>query len=89
MEGIVCYCHGCSHRGSLWQRKKILFHCDNQAVVDIWESGSARAKETMALLCLMYFSATRYNVNVCVVHIDVANNVIADCLSRFQQDRFK
>ena len=75
--------------GSLWQRKKILFHCDNQAVVDIWESGSTRAKETMALVRLMYFSAARYNVNVCVIHIDGANNVIADCLSRFQQDRFK
>ena len=23
--------------GLYWQRKKILFHCDNKAVVDIWE----------------------------------------------------
>ena len=43
----------------------------------------------MALVRLMYFSAARYNVNVCVVHIDGANNAIADSLSRFQQDRFK
>ena len=34
----------------------------------------------------MYFSATKCNINVCIVHIDGANNVIADCLS---QDRFK
>ena len=70
-------------------KEKILFHCDNQALVDIWESGSTRAKETMALVCLMYFSATRYNVNVCFVHINGVNNVIVDCLSCFQQDRFK
>ena len=43
----------------------------------------------MALVCLMYFSTARYNVNVCVVHIDGSNNVIASCLSCFQQKRFK
>ena len=75
--------------GSRWQRKKILFHCDNFAVVNIWESGSTRASETMALVRLLYFAAARYNINVCIVHIDGANNIIADCLSRFKQDRFK
>ena len=75
--------------GSLWQRKRILFHCDNQAVVDIWESGCTRASKTMALVRLLYFAAARYNINVCIVHIDGANNVIADCLSRFKLDRFK
>ena len=75
--------------GSLWQRKRILFHCDNQAVVDIWKSGSTRASETMALVRLLYFAAAKHNINVCIVHIDGADNVIADCLSRFMQDRFK
>ena len=75
--------------GSLWQKKRILFHCDNQAVVDIWKSGSTRASETMALARFLYFAAARHNINVCIVHIDGANNVIADCLSRFKQDRFK
>ena len=39
--------------GSLWQRQKILSHCDNQAVISIWESGSTCAKETMALVHLL------------------------------------
>ena len=26
--------------GPSWQWQKILFHCDNQAVVDIWKEGS-------------------------------------------------
>ena len=75
--------------GSLRLRKRILFHCDNHAVVDIWESGSTRASETIALVWLLYFAAAKYNINVCIVCIDGTNNVIADCLSRFKQDRFK
>ena len=75
--------------GALWQRQKILIHCDNLAVVAIWESGSTRAKETMALVRLLYYCAARYNINICIVHIAGVNNVIADCLSRFQQDRFR
>ena len=67
----------------------MLFHCDNQAVVDIWKSGSTHASETMALVRLLYFAAAKHNINVCIVHIDGTNNVIADCLSCFKQDRFK
>ena len=74
--------------GALWQRQKILIHCDNLPVVAIWESGSTRAKETMALVHLLYYCAARYNINICIVHIAGVNNVIADCLSHFQQDRF-
>ena len=75
--------------GVLWQRQKILIHCDNQAVVRIWESGSTHAKNTMALVHLLYYCAARYNIYVCIVHIAGVNNDIADCLSRFQQDKFR
>ena len=75
--------------GSPWQRKRIPFHCDNQAVVDIWESGSTRASETTALVRLLYFAAVGHNIDVCIVHIDGANNVIVDCLSCFKQDIVK
>ena len=43
----------------------------------------------MALVCLLYFAAARHNINVCIVHIDGASNVIADCLSHFKWDRLK
>ena len=75
--------------GVLWQRQKILIHCDNLVVVAICESGSTRAKETMALVRLLYYCAARYNINICIVHIAGVNIVIADCLSCFQQDRFR
>ena len=75
--------------GALLQRQKIFIHCNNQAVVKIWESGSTRAKEIMALVRLLYYCAARYNINVCIVHITGVNNEIADCLSCSQQDKFR
>jgi len=89
MEGAICYCYGCSYLG-LWQKQK---YCSTvitkQWLVHIWESGSTCAKETMALVHLLYFSAARYNINVCIAHIAGADNEIADSLSHFQQHRFK
>ena len=41
--------------GPLWAKQKILFHCDNQAVVEIWHKGTTRDSETMALVRLLYF----------------------------------
>ena len=74
---------------ALWQRQKILIHYNNLAVVTMWKSGSTCGKQTMALVRLLYYCAARYNVNICIVHITGVNNVIADYLSRFQQDKFR
>ena len=71
-----------------WQKQKKLFHCDNQAVVDIWKKGSTRAPQTMALVRLLYFYAAYHNLNACMVHVPGVCNDIADSLSRFQMDRF-
>jgi len=75
--------------GSSWSCQKILFHCDNQAVVENWERGSACAPHTMGLVLLLYFCASRYNINVCIIHIPGICNDIADTLSRFQMDKFR
>lgn len=40
-----------------WSGKKLLFHCDNQAVVDIWASGSSWDTLTMHLVRSILFSA--------------------------------
>ena len=52
---------------SLWQPQKILFHCDNQTLVNIWEKGSTKAPIIMALVRL-YFCAARYHIYICVQH---------------------
>ena len=75
--------------GPSWQRQRILFHCDNQAVVDIWKKGSTRAPQTMALVHLLYFCAAYHNLNVCIVHVPGVCNDIADSLSHFQMVRFR
>ena len=81
--------------GHHWQRKKVLFHCDNQSVCDIWHRGSSRSPEVMALVRMLYFCAAKFDINVMIAHIagssnEIAgsSNEIADALSRFQATRF-
>ena len=50
---------------------------------------STKAKETMVLVRLLYYSAAKHNINVCIAHIVGAKNNIAGCLSHFQQVIFK
>ncbi len=75
--------------GNLWSRRKILFHCDNEAVVSIWRKGSSRAKDVMVLVRTLYFTAAHNNFNIAVTHIAGANNRIADALSRFSLQAFQ
>ena len=51
--------------GIYWIKQKIVFCCDNQAVVDIWEKGITHDPYIMALVYLQYFRAAHYNINVC------------------------
>ena len=75
--------------GHQWAKQKILFHCDNKAVVDIWCKGSTRDPGTMALVRLLYFCAARCNINIITTHISSSNNCIAVSLSHFQIHRFQ
>ena len=58
----------------LWAQKRIVFYCDNQAVVSI--INSKRALTLQTLKYNFYFKAFHYND-------------IADSISRFQQTRFR
>ena len=75
--------------GSQWQRRKILAHCDNRTVVDVWETGSSKSPEIMALVRILFFCAAHNSFNICVQHIPGVDNVIADALSRLQVNRFR
>ena len=37
--------------------RKLLVHCDNHAVVDIWSSGTSRSPELMVLVRRLFFVA--------------------------------
>ena len=55
--------------GHQWAEQKILFHCDNEAVVEIFAKGSTHDPETMALVRLLYFCAACYDINVVITHL--------------------
>ena len=76
--------------GHLWSKRKILFHCDNNIVVDIWQKGLlTHCKEIMALIRLLYVCAARHNIHIMITHIAGINNNIADAISRFQMEHFR
>ena len=79
----------CTTWGAHWHRKRILFHCDNQAVVAVWEKGSSRCPHIMALVRALFFTAATHNFHLCIVHIPGINNCIADHLSRLSLQEFR
>ena len=79
----------CNVWGPHWKGKKILFHCDNEAIVLIWKRGSCKSQEIMTLLRAAYWVAAHFQFNIMITHIRGCDNVIADSLSRFQMDRFR
>ena len=75
--------------GQQWSGKKLLFHCDNQAVVDIWASGTSRDPLIMHLVRSIFFGAATHHYTILVTHIAGTNNSIADSLSRPQITQFR
>ena len=74
--------------GSQWSRKRLLVHCDNQAVVQVWQTGSSRNSALMALVRTLFMAAANHNFTVLIQHIPGVQNGVADSLSRFQFHRF-
>ena len=57
-----------------WSSKKLLFHCDNLAVVSVWESGLARSSELMRLVRDLFYIAAKHNFHVLIRHIAGVDN---------------
>ena len=75
--------------GHLWSGRRILFHCDNLAVVEIWRRHSSRVPAIMCLVRKLYFVAAINNFHVRVSHIQGTDNTIADALSRNDLTTFR
>ena len=67
--------------GTLWQRRKILIHCDN--VVSVREKGTCKSPEIMALIHMLYFCAAHNNIKVYVNHISSVKNNNCRCSYSF------
>ena len=62
--------------GPQWSGKRILFHCDNQTIVQTWERGSSKSPDIVALVRALYRVAAEHNFHVLVSHISGASNTI-------------
>jgi hypothetical protein len=75
--------------GSELRNKKILFNCDNEAVVHILNKSSSKSKQVMVLVRLLALRCLELNVLVRAAHLPGTHNVICDALSRFQNTKFR
>ena len=79
----------CATWGEEWARLRILFHCDNAAVVGILKSGTCRAPRVMSLLRVLCLISARFSFVVSAVHVPSVQNEIADALSRGLLQKFR
>ena len=70
--------------GPYFENRRILFFCDNAAVVDVINKQSSRDPTVMILVRRFVLSSLRHNFLFRARHIPGAQNVLADKLSRFQ-----
>lgn len=83
VEGVICHCICHKHVGLPLAIQKVLFYCDNQATVDIWQKGFTKLPDVMVLVHMLYFCVAKYNINAIIIHITGFDNAIVDALSHF------
>lgn len=69
--------------------KKVIFHVDNLALVEILNSKSSKSSRVMSLLRPLVLITMNNNIQLKCCHIQGSRNDIADSISRFQWARFR
>ena len=59
------------------QSRKIIFHCDNQSVVHILNSGISRCHHIMSLIHYLFYVCCKFNIDTAAVHINSITNQIS------------
>ena len=72
----------CATWGKRWERLRIRFHSDNQAVQAVVRSGTCRCKNVMSLLRSLFYLTAMFSCVVDVEYIPGVSNVVADAISR-------
>lgn len=75
--------------GHTLRNKKLLFKCDNEAVVQIINVQTSKDKNVMVLVRALTLKCLQLNLVVRAEHIPGKQNVLADHLSRLQLQRFR
>ena len=55
--------------GAQWNRKRLLVHCDNHAVVDSWRAGTCKQPALVHLIRSLFFTAATHNFTLTLQHI--------------------
>ena len=78
---------------SIWTselaNKCILFHTDNQGLVEVINRKTTKDRQLLVLLCELILQCLKHNILFRVIHVPGVLNVIADALSHLQVKRFK
>jgi hypothetical protein len=75
--------------GHLLEKKKVVFHIDNLALVSIINKQTSKSKRTMELVRRLVLKLMLNNVVFKAKHIASVDNDIADSISRKQWQRFR
>lgn len=75
--------------GNLLRGKRLLFHCDNEAVVYVVRKSASKDKDLADLMRKMFFVSAKCNIEISASHIRGSKNTVADSLSRLDLDKFR
>lgn len=75
--------------GAKLRNKKIVFFCDNQAVVHILNTMTSKSERVMILVREATMCCLKFNIAIKANYLEGKRNLICDSLSRMQIDRFR
>ena len=71
-----------------WAGKRVLFHCDNQAICHVLCSQTSRSPELMQLVRALFYIAASTPFEFSATYVNTKKNCVADALSRLDFARF-
>ena len=82
VKELVPIVMACIVWGKIWRQQNVLAHCDNQAVVEVINTGSCKDPELMQLLRSLFFITAHLEITLRAVHIPGLLITGADAISR-------
>ena len=79
---------GCVIWGRQWRNQRVTAHCDNEAAVNVINSGYSSDPQMMQLLRSLFFITAWHSITIRAVHIPGRDNTLADAISRNHMELF-
>ena len=76
---VLIYMFGAKIAGS-----KVIFHCDNEAVVVIINKQTSKDKIIMSMVRPLVLTLLQHNISLTAQHIPGVDNILSDAISRYQ-----